>query len=265
MAVLRRKTPEEGDLVICTVDNITSHGAYVLLDEYDNTKGFVHISEIASRWIKNIRNFVRENQKIVAKVLRVNQTKNQIDLSIRRVTEQQKKSKIQEWKRAKNADSLLKLAADKIGETLETAYKEVGWKLEDKFGEVYYGLEQIKDKGIQVLKDLKIPEKWQKVIYEIVEAYVELANVKVSAIIELTCYEPEGVDAIKKALNDGLEHVKKIEEVKSRIYLSGSPKYILEIEAPDYKIAERVLNETAEIIVNSIKKCKGQGSWKKVK
>jgi len=92
----RKSIPDEGDLVLCTVKNITNHGAYVVLDEFNDLTGFVHISEIASRWIKNIRNFVREEQKIVAKVLRVNKTKNQIDLSIRRVKEQQKKNKIPE-------------------------------------------------------------------------------------------------------------------------------------------------------------------------
>ncbi len=89
MAVVRRKWPEVDELVISTVKKIVSHGAYVTLDEYSEREGLIHVSEISSSWVRNIRNHVKENQKIVAKVLRVNQSKNQIDLSLRRVNQQQ--------------------------------------------------------------------------------------------------------------------------------------------------------------------------------
>jgi translation initiation factor 2 subunit 1 len=264
MPKLRQHNPEEGDLVLCTVNNITSHGAYVLLDEYDNENGFVHISEIASRWIKNIRNFVRENQKVVCRVLRVNRDKNQIDLSIRRVTDQQKKSKIQEWKRAKNAEGLLKLVSDKLNKTLEEAYEEVGWKLEDKFGEIYFGLENIKEKGIKILEELEIPKIWREIVYEIVNSYVELSNIKISGILKLNCFKPEGIEAIKKALMAGLKKMKEY-NTKGRIYLIGSPKYGIEIEAPDYKIGEKIFNETVETIMKNIQDCDGIASWERSK
>ncbi|MHA1754484.1 MAG: translation initiation factor IF-2 subunit alpha [Candidatus Odinarchaeia archaeon] len=263
MSLTRKTIPDEGDLVLCTVKHITNHGAYVNLDEYDGVKGFIHISEIASRWIKNIRNFVREDQKVVAKVLRSNKAKRQIDLSIRRVTEQQKKNKIQEWKRAKNSEELLKLAAEKIGETLEKAYKDVGWKLEDKFGEIYFGLQQVKEKGESALVEAGIPEKWRKVILDIANAYVELPTVKLTANLEVTCYQPDGVEAIKKALLKGLKMLSEFEDVKGRIYLVGSPRYSLELEAPDYKIGEKVLKKTAEAIIEEITKMGGKGSWKR--
>ena len=38
-------------------------------------EAFIHISEVSSGWVKNIRDYVRENQKIVARVLRVNPKK----------------------------------------------------------------------------------------------------------------------------------------------------------------------------------------------
>ena len=77
--------PEVGDLVIATIETVVTYGVYANLDEY-NKRGLLHISEISSSWIRNIRDFVREGQKVVLKVLRVSLEKGHIDLSLRRVT-----------------------------------------------------------------------------------------------------------------------------------------------------------------------------------
>ncbi|MEM2913101.1 MAG: S1 RNA-binding domain-containing protein, partial [Candidatus Bathyarchaeia archaeon] len=61
--------PEVGELVISTVNEITEYGAYVTLDEYGKD-GFLHISEISSGWIRNIRDHIREGEKLVLKILR---------------------------------------------------------------------------------------------------------------------------------------------------------------------------------------------------
>ena len=70
--------PEVGELVLCTTSKVIQQGAFVKLDEYKGKEGFIHLSEIASKWVKNIRNFVKEDQKIVARVLRLNIKTNQI-------------------------------------------------------------------------------------------------------------------------------------------------------------------------------------------
>ena len=68
--------PEIGDFVIATIQKITDYGAYVMLDEYEK-QGLLHVSEVSSGWVRNIRDFVREGQKTVLKVLRVDAQKGQ--------------------------------------------------------------------------------------------------------------------------------------------------------------------------------------------
>ncbi|MEM3525781.1 MAG: translation initiation factor IF-2 subunit alpha [Candidatus Jordarchaeaceae archaeon] len=248
MVKARREYPEKGELVIGTVTRIANHGAYVQLDEFDNKEGMIHISEIALSWVRNIRNFVREKQKVVAKVLRINPQKGFIDLSLRRVTEQQKRQKIQEWKRAQRAEKLLEMAATKIGKTLDEAYKEVGDKLEAAYGSIYKGLEMVSEKGSIVLENLGVEKDWIETVTEIAKMHVEPPKVNIARTVEMTCWSRSGVDAIKKAFKEAITAVQG-EEVDVNIYTLGAPKYRIEITADDYKQAEMAL----EKIINTAK------------
>ncbi|MFN0239216.1 S1 RNA-binding domain-containing protein, partial [Hydrogenobacter sp. Uz 6-8] len=89
--------PEAGELIVGEVDEIADFGVFVDLTEYRDRRGLVHISEVASGWIKNVRDHVREGQTIVAKVLSVDEDAQQIDLSLKDVNEHQRKETIQEW------------------------------------------------------------------------------------------------------------------------------------------------------------------------
>src|SRR5215472_18294836 len=106
--------PEVGDLVVATVNKVEDYGAYVKLDEYAGIEGLVHISEISTTWVRNIRDHARQGQKLVLKVLRVNPNRNQIDLSLRRVTGREKSEKMLEWKKERKADAILRSAAEKL-------------------------------------------------------------------------------------------------------------------------------------------------------
>jgi predicted RNA-binding protein with RPS1 domain len=50
----KKEFPEVGELVIGDVTDVFPYGAFVKLDEYDKV-GMIHIKEISSAWVKNIR------------------------------------------------------------------------------------------------------------------------------------------------------------------------------------------------------------------
>ena len=258
--MLERDYPEEGDLVMCSVKEVFPYGAFVILDEYDK-EGMIHIKEISSSWVKNIRNHVREGQKIVCKVLKVDASKNHIDLSLRRVTSQQKKTKVQEFKREKKGEKLLELYASNIGEDYKSIIHSIGVPIVNKYGDLYAAFEETSTKGKSVLEGL-IDEKYVDGLYEIIKTNVENPLVSITGHIILECFSGDGVNIVKDALINAREKYKdKVENVEIRN--EGSPKYSVHIVAEDYKAAESVLRDIAEMAISHVQSNEGKGSFKR--
>src|SRR6056297_4236256 len=131
--------PEPGELVVGEIDEIADFGVFVDLGEYEDKRGLAHISEVASGWIKNVRDHVQEGQTVVAKVLDVDESSQQIDLSIKDVNDHQRSDKIQDWKNEQKADKWLALA---FGEDIsDEKYQAVADALLVEFESLYDAFE----------------------------------------------------------------------------------------------------------------------------
>jgi len=254
--------PEPGDLVVATVSQIMPYGAYVTLDEYGK-EGLLHISEVSSSWVRNIRDHVREGQKVVLKVLRVDAEKGHVDLSLRRVTGREKKEKLFEWKRARKAEALLKMAAEKVGVSFNEVHQIAGVKIEEYYGGLYEGLEDASEHGEVALTKLGIPENYATVLAEISKAKIQIPKVKVKGLLELTCPQSKGVDIIREALISA-KNFKRPREAAVEMYVVGAPRYRVEVSARNYKEAERLLQGVIETAINAVKAAGGYGTFKRL-
>jgi translation initiation factor 2 subunit 1 len=262
MAFRRQEWPESGDLVLATVETVTDYGAYVKLDEYDK-KGLLHVSEISSSWIRNIRDFVREGQKVVLKVLRVDPDKGHIDLSLRRVTKRERIEKIMTWKKERKAEALLRSVAEKLGLSPDDVYEKAGVAMENEYG-LYDGFEKTVRDGIEALTRIGIPQNIADAILEVGQERIHVPMVRVKGTIELRCLKPNGVNVIKDAFSNAKKSEKSA-NTKVRFYVVAAPKYGIEVLAEDYKQAEHTLQKVAQNVVTHVVKAGGQGAFKREK
>lgn len=79
---------EVGAIVNGKVTGLTNFGAFVSLP--DGKTGMVHISEVAPTYVKEIRDFLTEDQEVKVKVLNISE-EGKISLSIKRAEEPEKR------------------------------------------------------------------------------------------------------------------------------------------------------------------------------
>jgi len=262
MAERKPEYPEIGDLIIATIETVTDYGAYAKLDEY-NKRGLLHVSEISSSWIRNIRDFVREGQKMVLKVLRVDSEKGHIDLSLRRVNKRERIEKVMSWKKERKAEALLKGVAEKVGLPVEEVYQKAGTLIEEKFA-LYDGFEKAAIEGPEALTKIGVPENLAKAFAEVAKERIHVKLVKVKGTLEIRCLKPNGVTIIRDAFLNA-EKEEKTEDSDVRFYVMAAPKYSVEVLAANYKRAEEVLQKVTQAVVSNVAKAGGTGSFKREK
>jgi translation initiation factor 2 subunit 1 len=247
--------PEPGELVVCTVDQVVDFGAFVILDEYKDKRGLIHISEVASGWIKYIRDHVREGQKIVCKVLNVDPSRHHIDLSLKDVNEHQRRDKIQAWKADQKASKWLQMAYE--GE--EEHLAEVTASLVKGYGSLYNALEDAAVSGIDALTEVGLSAEDARKVLAISQENVKIPYVEITGYVDLTSPASDGVEQIKKALKKAAKT--KTDEVSLDVRYVGAPRYRIHVTAPDYKMAEAELRKAAKAAIDFIVKQGGEGTF----
>ncbi len=240
--------PEEGELVLCTITKIYHNSVFANLDEYGKS-GMIHISEISPGRIRNIRDYVTPNKKVVCKVLKLDQSKGHIDLSLRRVNENQRKNKNGEIKQQQIAEKIIKYVALQTKQDEKKLCNSIYSKIKDKYTSIYSIFEEaLTDES--VLKELGLSKKETDLILETIRQRIKQKKVQVKQKMILQSYEPDGVELIKKIL-------KKVQDDKASISYDGGGKYTLAVTAEDYKSAEKKLDEKTNTIVEDMEKQKG--------
>jgi len=251
--------PELGELVVCTAKKVLDFGAFVELDEYGDKEGFIHISEVASGWVKYIRNHIREGQKIVCKVFNVDPVKAHIDLSLKDVNEHQRRDKIQDWKNEQKAKKWMSFVASSTGID-STKLEQLDDQLYDVYGSIYPGFEDAAINGHTALVESGIEEEIAIKIYEVAVENIKMPQVEISGYVDLTCSDSDGIGCIKKALKAAIK-VKEDDEITLEAGYVGAPTYRIHVVAPDYKSAENALRVAGESAVKVIKKHGGSGEF----
>ena len=254
--------PTPSELVVGRVDEIEDFGVFVDLEEYEDKRGLVHVSEVASGWIKNVRDHVNVDQMVVCKVLEVDEDAQQVDLSIKDVNDHQRSEKIQEWKNEQKADKWMELA---LGEGVDDeTFGRVANELIDEYGTLYDGFEEAAIHGPEALEGTDLADDELEAVVETARENVSVPYVTVTGYVDLEAPGPDGVEDVREALSaaegngealastnggegsEGGSSAGVAGEVDLEVTYVGAPEYRIRVQAPNYKTAESQLEESAD-------------------
>lgn len=249
------KYPEPGELVIGRITKVNPFSAYVSLEEYKGVEGMIHISEVARKWIKDIRDFVKLDQTVVLRVMKVEPEKGHVALSMKRVSDSEASAKIKEVRREQRAEKMLEQAAREMKVGLDEAYKQVGFKLQEAFGEIWKGFEHaLTPTGRELLEKKGVDRKWIEALAKVAEKSIIIKEVELKGTLCISSPAPDGVEIIKSALS-------KAKEKGCKVHYISAPNYSLYLTTKDAKKGEKQLQEAAEAAISIVKAAGGDGSF----
>jgi translation initiation factor 2 subunit 1 len=252
---LRGEFPEEGELVIATVSSIRDFGAFVTLDEYANREAFIHLSEVATGWVKYIRDHIRERQKIVGRVLHIDSAKGQIDLSLKRINEHQRREKVQGWKNEQRALRLLALVAKSLKIEPEATYDLFAEALVEEYGSLYRAFEAASAEPKKFQGHGKAA--WVNAFLRVAQENLAPPRVLISGILEVTSRSEAGVDRVRAALLAA----EQVDPESVTVQYVGAPRYRVQVVGAQYKQVEDLLKRATEAAIARISEAGGQGSF----
>ncbi|XVF52803.1 hypothetical protein PTKIN_Ptkin05aG0048000 [Pterospermum kingtungense] len=210
------KYPEVDMAVMIQVKNIADMGAYVSLLEYNNIEGMILFSELSRRRIRSVSSLIKVGRTEPVMVLRVDKEKGYIDLSKRRVSEEDIQACEERYNKSKLVHSIMRHVAETLDIDLEELYIKIGWPLYRKYGHAFEAFKIIVTDPDSVLNTLtsevKKPGPDGQEVTEVVPAVTEevkdalVKNIrrrmtpqplKIRADVEMKCFQFDGVLHIK--------------------------------------------------------------------
>eukprot|EP00668_Euglena_longa_P038240 GGOE01049234.1.p1 GENE.GGOE01049234.1~~GGOE01049234.1.p1 ORF type:complete len:333 (-),score=139.80 GGOE01049234.1:250-1212(-) len=221
-----QKYPKLEDFVVVRVKSITASAAYVQLLEYNNTEGMIPLSELSRRRIRSVNKHIRVGKTEIVQVFRLDEDKGYIDLSKKKVTNDESRLCETRYTKAKDVHSIMQHVARECRCNLESLYKAVGWPLYRKYGHAFDAFGGAIADPEKVLGSLGLEDDIKEKLITTIQHRHKAQPFRVRADVEVTCYKYEGIDAIRKALKAGEKAVEG-NQCALTIRLLAAPAYVI--------------------------------------
>ncbi len=241
----QRRMPRTGELVIAQVSKIMPFGAYCKLPEYDNLDTFLPIKEVSSGWIKNIHEFIHEGQKLVCKVIFYDVNRQSIDISIKKVTPQESKQKINKFNLERRLNALFFQAIRTTG--FEQQKSDINAQVLQEFGD-FTNFVRNAAENTKEFEESKIPKKLKEAIIKLIENSKKKKKYEVSYIMRLSTFNT------KSGITELRELIKGIKEKGVEVQYISAPKYHLSAEGKDFADAESKIKYASDFVTARLSK-----------
>ncbi|KAI3505101.1 hypothetical protein L1887_27006 [Cichorium endivia] len=269
------KFPDVDMAVMIQVKSIGEMCAYVSLLEYNNIEGMILLSELSRRRIRSINSLIKVGRTEPVMVLHVDEEKGYVNLSKRRVSEEDIQICEDRYNKSKLVHSIMRHVAETMQLDLEDLYVHVGWPLYRKYGHAFEAFKLIVNDPDSILNTLTREVKETgpdgNEVTKVVPALTEdvkdalVKNIrrrmtpqplKIRADIEMKCFQFDGVlhikDAMRKAEAAGNQ------DCPVKIKLVAPPSYVLITQTLDKEQGISVLTKAIAACTEQIELHKGK-------
>lgn len=179
---------KEGKIYICTVKKLLQHGVIVKIGD-SGIDGFVHISELSKRWVKDIKDVAKEGDTLVCKLIRMGEQSP--ELSVKRVTDNEKKQVLKEWS---IENRIVKMLSKFYPKGIESLKKTA----DEKYGSLYGLYEAVANDKEKALESLDLKKEAAEAMLDFVDKTKKKITIKTD--LDISCAEGNGVERIKELL-----------------------------------------------------------------
>ncbi|KAI0524366.1 hypothetical protein KFK09_003733 [Dendrobium nobile] len=267
--------PEVDTAVMIQVKSIAEMGAYVSLLEYNNIEGMIPFNELSRRRIRSVNSLIRVGRQEPAMVVRVDRDKGYIDLSKRRVSEEDVHACEERYNKSKLVHSIMRHVSETVGIDLEDLYIHIGWPLYRKFGHAFEAFKLIVSDPDSVLEPLTkevkevgsdgqevtkvepaLTEELKDALVKNIRRRMTPQPLKIRADIEMKCFQFDGVLHIKEAMRKA--EAAGNDDCLVKIKLVAPPLYVLTTQTLEKDKGISVLNNAIKACTEAIENEKGK-------
>jgi len=244
--IRKDKFPKEGDVVVVKIVTIGSDTVKAQLLEYGNIDGLILTSELSKKRFRSIAQVAKPGNVEVCQVLKVEEDKGFIDLSLKRVSEKEKLECRDSFSKAKLAYQIIARVCKHTGGSIQEMYEKWVYDKEAEYGSLFSYFAHAKG-DLEILN----AEPHGDQIKRIIEDQFKASSFKVRADVDVTCVHG-GVEGIKEAFRNAVE-----EDGELEVLLVKSPTYSIVRVSEDKDEAFKAVNKACATVRRRIEEMDG--------
>jgi translation initiation factor 2 subunit 1 len=175
-----------------------------------------------------------------------------------------KRERLLQRKRDIRGRKLFNMAMEQMQLDHSAATDAVERRIQDRFGSLYAGFETTATMGGDILTDIGITSDWATVLTEIADRRIRIQRKKVNGILDVTCRQSNGVEVLRAAFRKA-QTIERPENVDVAISVVGAPRYRIDVQADNYKTAEKTLERAVEVVLERVESAGGEGQFTRTK
>ena len=242
--------PKVGDLVVCKTTAINDMYVNFQLLEYEETGlvGTAMIKDmVRKKYISNIKSVSKLNAMEILEVIDLDAGRQHVGLSKRNVSEEDKKNVVSEYTKNQKGYSIVKRLMTKFN--LDKSFMtHFVYPLLDNYGGSIHDVFQSAREDYSILEPNDLPLEIFNELVKLIGLHYQIKPVDVWSKFSLVYYGPEGISAIKSAIESGIQsHIDTCQ-----IHYVCAPIYMIKSNTPTPELAVQAHRHICDSIKSAI-------------